>query len=233
VAITTGARVDRLEVAGGAVEAVVLGDGARVSASDVVVAGDPETALRLAQRERAPALARAIDACRPVRAACLDLALSRQPRPDRNFALGLDRPLYLSVHSAAAALAPAGGALIHVARYLAPDEPAPREAVRAALEAFADEVQPGWRSVVVRQRLMPAMTVSHAVASHRLPRPAARVDEIRGLWLAGDWVGERGLLADAAMASAETVARAIEIAEATPRIAGTPGPPDPGRRKVA
>ncbi len=219
VAITTRARVGRLEVENDAVAAVVLDDGTSFEAGDVVVAGDPETALRLAGAERAPELARAITALVPVRAACLDLALSRLPRPDRNFALGLDRPLYLSVHSAAAALAPPGGALIQVARYLAPGEPAPRDAMRDALEGWADAVQPGWRDVLVRQRLMPAMTVSHGLPSHRGPRPAPRVAEIRGLWLAGDWVGDRGLLADAAVASAAAVAGAIESRQASRKVA--------------
>jgi phytoene dehydrogenase-like protein len=219
VAVTTRARVDRLEVLDGTVAAIALDDGTRLETRHVVIAGDPQTALRLAQRERAPELARAIAALVPVRAACLDLALARQPRPDRNFALGLDRPLYLSVHSAAAALAPTGGALIQLARYLAPDETPQRDAMRAELESWADEVQPGWREVLVHQRLMPAMTVSHGLPSYRGPRPAARVAEIPGLWLAGDWVGKCGLLADAAAASAETVAREIETREASRKVA--------------
>ena len=37
------------------------------------------------------------------------------------FSLGIDRPLYLSVHSATARLAPEGGALIQVAKYLPPN----------------------------------------------------------------------------------------------------------------
>ena len=220
VAITTRARVERLELVNGSVAAAMLDDGTRVEARDVVVAGDPQTALRLAQRERAPELARAIASLVPVRAACLDLALSRLPRPDRNFTLGLDRPLYLSVHSASgAALAPAGGALIHLARYLAPDETPQRDAMRASLESLADEVQPGWRELLVHQRLMPAMTVSHGLPSHRGPRPSARVAEVPGLWLAGDWVGERGMLADAVAASAEDVAREIDIREASRKVA--------------
>jgi len=218
VLITTGARVERLEVAGGAVAGVVLDDGSRVEAGDVVVAGDPATAVRLAGEERAPELAHAIAALVPVRASCLDLALSRLPRPDRNFALGLDRAFYLSVHSATAALAPAGAALVHVARYLAPEEPAGRDEMRAALEGFADEVQPGWRDVVVRQRLMPSMTVSHGLPARQGPRPGPRVAEIAGLWLAGDWVGGDGLLADAAIASAAAVARAIG-AESSRKVA--------------
>ena len=57
-------------------------------------------------------------------AACLDVALSHLPRPDATFALGIDAPLYLSVHSATARLAPAGAALVSTMKYLSPDEPA-------------------------------------------------------------------------------------------------------------
>ena len=49
---------------------------------------------------------------------CLDVALSSLPDKDVLFALGVDRPLYFSVHSAHAKLAPEGGALIHVSKYL-------------------------------------------------------------------------------------------------------------------
>ena len=41
-------------------------------------------------------------AAMPVKAACLDLALSRCRSRARTFALGIDRPLYFSVHSAVA-----------------------------------------------------------------------------------------------------------------------------------
>lgn len=208
VEIVTGARVAALE-AGERVEAVRLEGDERVPASEAVLAVDPATALRLIDGERAPRLRRSIEGLRPVRAACLDLALSRLPRPGRSFALGLDRALYLSVHSATADLAPAGGALVHVARYLEATERPAREEASGALEAFADEVQPGWRERVVHQRLLPAMTVSHGLWSKEGPRPAPRVDELPGAWLTGDWVGQRGMLADAAIASAETAALGI------------------------
>ena len=55
-------------------------------------------------------------------------ALSSLPDKDTLFALGIDRPLYFSVHSTHAKLAPEGGALIHVAKYLGISiEPKPRE----------------------------------------------------------------------------------------------------------
>ena len=59
---------------------------------------------------------------------CLDVALSSLPDKDTLFALGIDRPLYFPVHSAHAKLAPEGGALMHVAKYLGTSiEPKPRE----------------------------------------------------------------------------------------------------------
>ena len=53
------------------------------------------------------------------------------------------------------------------------------------------------------------MTVSNALVP---PAPAARpaaVTPIRGLFLAGDWVGDVGLLSDAALASARDSAKAM------------------------
>jgi putative transposase len=54
----------------------------------------------------------------PVDVACLDLALTRLPRTETHFALDIDEPLYFSVHSTVADLAPAGAATVHVAKYL-------------------------------------------------------------------------------------------------------------------
>ena len=144
----------------------------------------------------------------PVHMACLDLALDRLPRPDRNFALGLDRPLYLSVHSASAALAPESGALVHVARYLHPEDAFRREDVMAELEALAERVQPGFRQWVVERRRMPRMMVTSALRRFDQSPHGVR-GEMDGLYLAGDWVGSEGLLADASLASARSAASAV------------------------
>jgi len=73
---------------------------------------------------------------------------------------------------------------------------------------LADAVQPGWRTTLVFRRFAPEMVVSHA-----LPTPAGRpgIDAagIESLYLAGDWVGVRGMLADAALSSAEEAAERI------------------------
>ena len=138
-----------------------------------------------------------------VTASSLDVALSRLPQPRNTFALGIDRPVYFSVHSAWAQLTPKGGALLHVARY-------GPEGTEEELEAVVDEMQPGWRDLVVHRRFLPAMTVSNA-----LVQPEGKVGRMRavtpvhGLYVAGDWVDEGGILSDAAFASARAAAKAI------------------------
>jgi len=173
--------------------------GTRLPADTVILAVDPATA-----KELVPALD--IPKLTPVVASCLDVALSRLPDPGRLFALGIDRPLYYSVHSAYAQLTPSGGALIHVAKY-GGDASAETE-----LERVLDEMQPGWRDLVVHRRFLPSMVVSNAIAEPAREGAARRptaVTPIRGLYLAGDWVGDDGILSDAALSSARAAAKAI------------------------
>jgi len=191
-------------------------EGARLPAETVILAVDPATAAELAGDVGA-SWANA----RPVTAACLDVALRTLPNPKRTFALGIDEPLYFAAHSVWAQLAPKGGALVHTVKYRkeqsATDveiegERSRRDASAAAdertLEALLDRMQPGWRDVLVHRRFLPAMTVSNALVTPSTPRPPA-VTNVRGLFIAGDWVGEEGLLSDAALASARTAAKGI------------------------
>src|SRR5687768_2279761 len=90
-------------------------EGARIPASTVLLAVDPQTAAELVED---PSITQSWTALRPVTAACLDVALRSLPDPKNTFALGIDRPLYLSVHSAFSQVAPKGGALIYTAKYL-------------------------------------------------------------------------------------------------------------------
>ena len=168
--------------------------GARLPADTVLLAVEPSTARGLIGEVSWPDMT-------PVYLSTLDVALKKLPDPKKTFALGIDRPLYYSVHSKWAQLTPKGGALIHVSRYGGGDE--------AELEALLDEMQPGWRDLVVHCRFLPSMVVSYALIA---PAPATRptpVTPIRGLYLAGDWVGDTGLLSDAALASARVAAKAI------------------------
>jgi hypothetical protein len=161
-----------------------------------ILAVSPEEAARLTGRTLAPLT--------PIRMASLDLALTKLPEGASVFGLGLDQPLYLSAHSQWVQVAPPGGALVHVAKYLGASE---SDAVhdRAQLERFADLLMPGWREQVHYARFLPEMVVTHAVTG-LVPRPD--VDALEGVRIAGDWVGPDGMLADTAVASGLRAARA-------------------------
>ena len=144
---------------------------------------------------------------RPVRVACLDLGLSALPDNAANFGLGIDRPLYYSVHSVVAKVAPEGSTLIQMAKYLAADSDP--ETDRAELEQFADLLAPGWRDRVTMSRFLPNMTVSHA-----MPTPEGRPDvdalNKEGIAIAGEWVGHENMLTDAAVSSALRAAAMVQ-----------------------
>jgi phytoene dehydrogenase-like protein len=191
-------------------------EGALIPAETVLLAVDPNTAAQLAGD-----VGSEWRSARPVTAACLDVALRSLPQPKNLFALGIDKPLYYAVHSAFAQLTPKGGALVHLAKYNreghATDEELegsrPRRTSAAIadeqeLEALLDLMQPGWREVLVHRRFLPAMTVSNALVTPNVPRPSP-VTSIHGLYIAGDWVGNEGLLSDAALSSARAAAKAI------------------------
>jgi phytoene dehydrogenase-like protein len=196
--------------------------GARIPAETVILAIDPRSAAELVLAGGPTDISRAWTSLHPVVATCLDVALSSLPDPRHLFALGIDQPTYFSVHSAFAQLTPKGGALIHVAKYrrraaaIADLEIEGTGGTRRAevaadereLESLLDALQPGWRDVLVHRRFLPAMTVSNALLTPTTTRPSP-VTPIRGLYLAGDWVGGEGLLSDAALLSARGAAQAI------------------------
>jgi phytoene dehydrogenase-like protein len=144
---------------------------------------------------------------RAVRVACLDLGLSALPEGAANFGLGVDRPLYYSVHSAAAKLAPEGSALVQMAKYLATDSDPVAD--RIELEEFADLMAPGWRDHVAMTRFLPNMTVSYAMATLE-GRPDVDALAPQRVFLAGDWVGAENMLTDAVVASALRAAAMVQ-----------------------
>ena len=147
----------------------------------------------------------------PATAACWELAVrGGAPTP---FLLGIDRPLYLSQHGPPARLAPEGIAVVHVVRYGVTDVEADRAELRA--HAAAAGIDPGR---VVAERFLRRMVVCGAVpvaAGGGLSgRPEVSVPGAPGLFLAGDWVGDEGMLADAAVSSGVRAGR----------LAATPDP---------
>jgi phytoene dehydrogenase-like protein len=136
-------------------------------------------------------------------AACLDLGLRRPPTPRVLFGVG--RPLYLSTHCPPATLAPDGHAVVHVLRYGA------RTAEADAVELWGLAAAAGITEAdVVTERFLHRMVVSHALPAPGrglAGRPAVAVPGVDGVWVAGDWVGPVGMLADASLSSGELAGR--------------------------
>ncbi len=117
----------------------------------------------------------------PVKMSALTLGLRKLPESAALFALSVDRPLYLSVHSSWARVAPEGKALVHLGTYGG----GPRE----ELEEFADLLMPGWRDEIEVAAFLPSMVVMYA-----MPTVAGRpdVDALEGTWhIAGGRLGRR------------------------------------------
>jgi phytoene dehydrogenase-like protein len=183
------------------VDGVRLADGNVIRAAAAIVTGSPaEVNAVIGERVDAGVTS-------PVTVSTLDVALSSLPRPRATVAFGVDEPLYFSVHSAVARLGPEGGALIHVSKYISPGSPAASE---AELERLLDLLQPGWRERIVARQYLPNLTVAHAeltaAGGGTVGRPSPRVDAFDNVFIAGDWVGTRGQLSDAAAASGNDAA---------------------------
>ncbi|HEV8434990.1 MAG TPA: FAD-dependent oxidoreductase [Thermoanaerobaculia bacterium] len=171
--------------------------GTRIPADCILLAIEPDGVQSLVTEVQLPEM-------EPVTAACLDVALSKLPAGKQKLAFGVDQPFYFSVHSEWAQLTPKGGALIHAAKYRKRGD----DVSEAELETWLDDLQPGWRDVLVHKRYLPSMTVSNALVTPEMKRPEVKT-HIRGLYLAGDWVGGEGILSDAALSSARAAAHAI------------------------
>jgi phytoene dehydrogenase-like protein len=192
---------------------VSLSDHTQISAKIVVIATGPREAHALFHddSERPEALSKAVKEAKPVHLACLDVALSSLPQKDVLFALGIDSPLYYSVHSANARLAPENGALIHVAKYLGASVQSKPKEDGQELEELLDLLQPGWRNVVLKKRPLPNMVLSNDLVTAAIGgysgRPDPKIED--NLYIVGDWVGSEGLLSNASFASAKRAAQLI------------------------
>jgi phytoene dehydrogenase-like protein len=210
--LRTGATVRAVDCGDGAV-VVHLASGEDLCARAAVLAVEPTKARDMLDMPAESPLALWAADNVPIRAACLDLALNRLTRPRQRFALGLDRPCYASVHSAAAALAPPNVAVVHVMKYIGNDMATPSQTIERELECFLDELQPGWHAHILERRFLPGMTVAHGLPLAKCyglrNRPPVAIRERRNVFLAGDWVGPEGMLADASAASAAESARFV------------------------
>ncbi len=196
VRFTEGQDVTRLETTDQGVTA--LAGEREVSARSVVVAvGSPALTRRLLPEAVPDELGP------PVLASCLDLGLSALPR--HRFILGIDEPLYCSLHAPDADLAPAGSAVLCAMQYGAPGEDTTERLDGLVAQAGVSPVS------IVERRVLASMTVAHGQplpGQGLLGRPPVAVTGRPHCFLAGDWVGPVGLLGDAALSSGVTAGKA-------------------------
>jgi phytoene dehydrogenase-like protein len=209
--VITGKRVDEVVRDPGKVTGLRMADGEFIPAQAVFLALPAKDAARLVDGGQNPTMKRWTENSKPAMSANLSLGLRRLPYPDRLFTLGLDAPLYYSVHSPYAKLAPEGKIMLHTAKYLEPDQHHDADANERVLEKMLDLIQPGWRDEVLAREYLPEMTVMSAIpgapAGGFKGRPTPPVPGISGLYVAGDWVGSEGILTGTVLGSAREAAR--------------------------
>ena len=147
----------------------------------------------------------------PVRGATLDVGLTKLPKPDRLFAMEITEPYYYSVHSNAAILSENENTVVlHVFKYLHPDDNINGKVLKNELEQFLEKIQPGWQNYKVSSRFMPTITVNQ-----RLPQIGEDQKlqcsklEMSGLYIAGDWASSHSILSEGAIFSAKQAAQEI------------------------
>ncbi|WP_040493848.1 FAD-dependent oxidoreductase [Ilumatobacter nonamiensis] len=134
----------------------------------------------------------------------LDIGLTTPPTHD--VVLGIDPPMYLSNHGFPAGMTPAGRSSMSVAEYLAPDTAPDRERLRAFL-THAGVAPESVETERYLHRMTAVTAISTAAAGGLRRRPDGVVPDRAGVFVVGDWVGRRGHLLDAVLASAEDAAR--------------------------
>ncbi len=134
----------------------------------------------------------------------LDVGLTRAPRHD--FVLGIDPPMYLSNHGIPSAMTPTNRSSVTVAEYLTPTASPDRGRLRDFLDHAG--IEPETIETERYLHRMPAVTaIATAAAGGLGGRPSGTVAARPGVFVVGDWVGPRGHLLDAVLASAEDAAR--------------------------
>ncbi len=135
---------------------------------------------------------------------CIDLGLTRQP--DHDIVLGADASFYFSNHSSVADLTEQGTFCASGLQYLGPGDQPDTDAIRD----FVRHAGVRDDDIVFERKLhrMQAVSAIATADSGGLSgRPSHRDTGIKNVFIAGDWVGPQGHLADAAIASGRAAAQ--------------------------
>ncbi|KGR79412.1 phytoene desaturase family protein [Ureibacillus manganicus] len=190
---------------------ITLANGESISTRNIISTTGPRELLKMLG-EYAPSVMKDFFAqMEPVKGATLDVALTKLPDPSKLFALGIHAPLYYSVHSTYAQLSEhSNNVILHVYKYLQPDELVEAKSVQLELEQFLETIQPGWKQYEITSRFIPYITVNE-----RLPlvgdelRLESSKPAVPGLYLSGDWTSPYSILSEAAVSSAQQAAIGI------------------------
>jgi phytoene dehydrogenase-like protein len=174
----------------------------------IIATTPPKVVNRFLKGAQNTQLGQIISNATPVKTACLDVVLNYMTNPQHDFALDMNQSLYYSNHSQSAKLSyHPEHQVIHVMKYLRTDETLTSEEM---LSSFLEKNQPQWKDHLVVQRFLPNLIVSHripTVGSIDMMDCAQR--EFEGLLLAGEWVSNEMLLAEAALITAKKAADQI------------------------
>lgn len=184
-------------VAGGPGEWTVETASGPVIAGSVILATPPAVAVSLLGADPAGWVERAGP---PQRAAVLDIGGADGPH---QLLLSADEPLYVARHAPVARLAPDGQALHTAMRYLAPDDAGTSADHRADLERHATLAGLPTTGDRTLERFLAAPVVTWGTPVVGIARPTGLEQADRGLFVAGDWLGDR-MLADASITSGST-----------------------------
>ncbi|UUZ93756.1 FAD-dependent oxidoreductase [Paenibacillus sp. P25] len=196
----------------GAVQHVICQDGTKIDARNVIVTAPPSAVYGMVPQAEGTALRMWKDQAIEITAACLDIALRRSPKPKQQFVYGIDRTVFLSNQSRAAYLSDDGAQVLSVIKYQG-RETDPDQDLQD-LEQTLDLVQPGWRDELITRQFLPKITVCHDfMHTKRRENPGPHVPEIRGLYVAGDWVSHGEVLVDAATSSAKRAVQHLLVRE--------------------
>lgn len=211
--IVSGTRVEAVECANGHVTGVGLQDGSLKMGANVILATTPQEAVKLIDGQAYPALRQAVNHLLPAQLACLDVALRLMPDPRHPVVQDMEQPCFMSAQSLFSRVAPDGGAMIYTFKQLDPHQASDPRQDERVLEHLLDTAQPGWREVLVKRQYLPRIQAIGALPAAEsggfAGRPDTQVAGLAGLYVAGDWVGSEGFLADASIASARRAAQLI------------------------
>lgn len=211
VNIQTGCKIASVQHSDQKVDSIFTADGSKIEATNVILTTPPAVTQKLVPHADQTAIAKWNKQSIPITAACLDVALKKLPKPKHQFIYGIDQPVFLTDQSRSGKPTPAylsenGDHKISLLRYQGPQTNAEED--RKQLEQVLDLAQPGWRDELTSHQYLPKITVAYDFPHiNRTIQPGPEVPEIKGLYVAGDWVSHGEILVDASVASAR---RAVE-----------------------